>query len=65
MGVGVALGRPKGPILVEMIGRVVPARCRSLLFAFSQPQRDIRSGSGNSEGRRWLVEGRVGGVRAG
>ena len=33
--------------------------------AFSQPPSDIRSGSGNSEGRRWLVEGRVGGVRAG
>ena len=33
MGVGVALGRPKGPIIVEMIGRVVPARCRSLLLA--------------------------------
>ena len=35
------------------------------LFAFSQPPREIRSGSENSEGRRWLVEGRVGGVRAG
>ena len=33
--------------------------------AFSQPPSGIRSGSGNSEGRRWLVEGRVGGVRAG
>ena len=33
--------------------------------AFSQPPSDIRSGSENSEGRRWLVEGRVGGVRAG
>ena len=36
MGVGVALGRPKGPVLVEMIGRVVPARCRSLLLASRQ-----------------------------
>ena len=35
------------------------------LFAFSQPPRDIRSGSGISEGRGWLVEGCVGGVRAG
>jgi hypothetical protein len=33
--------------------------------AFSQPPSDIRSGSKNSEGRRWLVDGRVGGVRAG
>ena len=33
MGVVFALGRPKGPILVDMIGRVVPARCRSLLLA--------------------------------
>ena len=33
--------------------------------ASSQPPSDIRSGSENSEGRRWLVDGRVGGVRAG
>ena len=35
------------------------------LFAFSQPPRDIRSGSGISAGWGWLVKGCVGAVRAG
>ena len=48
-----------GPILVEIIGRVVCCAGSLPLFAlcFSQPPRDIRSGSGISAGWGWLVKG--------
>ena len=52
MGVDVALGRPQGPILVEIIGRVVPARCRSLLLA-SRPGTSVRAPEFPQAGGGW------------